>query len=175
MGLQENYVNLCRQGSRGTEVGSRPKRHDINDLKWALLVPHIPEQCGQWNGIAKDKLKFINCALWLLRSEALQWDLPPCCGISVFVEDETKAYGKIWLWYWLMIDASHGKVHSHTAGVKGSNQNMGRTKDGSTLWFTLLSMHSSVYSWGLTERFLIQSKSSAISFFLALRACSAMR
>ena len=29
---------------------------------------------------------------------------------------------------WLMIDASHCKVHPHAAGAKGGNQEMSRTK-----------------------------------------------
>ena len=33
---------------------------------------------------------------------------------------------------WLMIDASHVKVYPHAAGAKGGNQEMGRTKGGST-------------------------------------------
>jgi hypothetical protein len=33
---------------------------------------------------------------------------------------------------WLMIDASHIKVHPHAAGAKGGKQDMGRTKGGST-------------------------------------------
>ena len=33
---------------------------------------------------------------------------------------------------WLMIDASHCKVHPHGAGAKGGNQEMSRTKGGST-------------------------------------------
>lgn len=32
---------------------------------------------------------------------------------------------------WLMIDASHSKVHPHAAGAKGDNQDMGLTKGGS--------------------------------------------
>ena len=32
---------------------------------------------------------------------------------------------------WLMIDASHCKVHPHAAGAKGGNQDMNRTKGGS--------------------------------------------
>ena len=31
---------------------------------------------------------------------------------------------------WLMIDASHCKVHPHAAGAKGGNQEMSRTKGG---------------------------------------------
>ena len=33
---------------------------------------------------------------------------------------------------WLMIDASHCKVHPHAAGAKGGNQDMSRTKGGPT-------------------------------------------
>ncbi len=33
---------------------------------------------------------------------------------------------------WLMIDARHCKVHPHAAGARGGNQDMGRTKGGST-------------------------------------------
>jgi hypothetical protein len=33
---------------------------------------------------------------------------------------------------WLLIDASHIKVHPHAAGAKGGNQDMARTKGGST-------------------------------------------
>ena len=33
---------------------------------------------------------------------------------------------------WLMLDASHIQVHPHAAGAKGGNQDMERTKGGST-------------------------------------------
>ncbi len=33
---------------------------------------------------------------------------------------------------WLMIDASHCKVHPHATGARGGNQDMSRTKGGST-------------------------------------------
>ena len=34
------------------------------------------------------------------------------------------------LYKWLMIDASHCKVHPHAAGAQGGNQEMSRTKGG---------------------------------------------
>ena len=37
---------------------------------------------------------------------------------------------------WLMIDASHIKVHPHATGAIGGNQAMGRTKGGSTPRYT---------------------------------------
>ena len=33
---------------------------------------------------------------------------------------------------WLIMDASHGKVHPHAAGAVGGNQDMSRKKGGST-------------------------------------------
>jgi hypothetical protein len=33
---------------------------------------------------------------------------------------------------WLLIDASHIKVHPHAAGARGGNQTMDQTKGGST-------------------------------------------
>lgn len=33
---------------------------------------------------------------------------------------------------WLLIDASHIKVHPHAAGARGGNQAMNQTKGGST-------------------------------------------
>ena len=37
---------------------------------------------------------------------------------------------------WLMIDATHIKVHPHAAGAKGGNQEMSRSKGGSTPRYT---------------------------------------
>ena len=34
---------------------------------------------------------------------------------------------------WVMIDASHIKVHPHASGAQGGNQEMGITKGGSTV------------------------------------------
>ena len=34
---------------------------------------------------------------------------------------------------WLMIDSTYCKVHAHAAGAKDGNQDMSRTKGGSTL------------------------------------------
>ena len=33
---------------------------------------------------------------------------------------------------WLMLDASHVKIHPHAAGAKGGNEAIARTKGGST-------------------------------------------
>lgn len=67
----------------------------------------------------------------------------PC--ISGSADGVTRGSGKncwkFWLMSpileWLMIDASHCKVHPHAAGARGGNQDMSRTKGGSIPRFTL--------------------------------------
>ena len=53
---------------------------------------------------------------------------------------------------WLMIDASHCKVHPHAAGARGGNQDMSRTKGGSTPRFTLPWMQMVCRSEYLSQR-----------------------
>ena len=53
---------------------------------------------------------------------------------------------------WLMIDASHCKVHPHAAGARGGNQGMGRTKGDSTVKYTWLWMRMVCRSELLLQR-----------------------
>ena len=82
---------------------SAHRRHDISDHIWSLLEPHLPGRVGSWGGVATD--------IWegLLEQLVTEPD-----------------------YEWLMIDASHVKVHPHAAGARGGNQAMNRTKGGST-------------------------------------------
>jgi len=120
-------------------------RHDITDKAWELLSPHLPGQAGQWGGRAKDNRLFINAVFWILRAGAPWRDLPPEYGKWGTVYQRFNRWRTSGVWEkalevlivepdyeWLMIDASHVKVHPHAAGAKGGNQDMGRTKGGST-------------------------------------------
>ena len=120
------------------------KRHDISDEVWELLCPHMLGQAGQWGGIAKDNRAFLNGVLWILRTGAPWRDLPPCYGKWNTVAKRFRRWcgSKTWEklleilidepdYEWLMIDASHSKVHPHAAGAVGGNQDMARTKGGS--------------------------------------------
>ena len=119
-------------------------RHDITNEVWALLEPLLPGQPGQWGG-AKDNRRFINAVFWVLRTGAPWRDLPPDYG------DWKNTHRRFCRWRdkgqwekiletladspdyeWLMIDVSHCKVHPHAAGAVGGNQDMERTKGGST-------------------------------------------
>jgi len=125
-------------------------RHDISDETWAILEPLLPGQRGQWGGIAKDNRLFINAVFWILRTGAPWRDLPPSYGKWGTVHQRFRRWRNNGTWEkilealindpdyeWLMIDASHCKVHPHAAGAEGGNQDMSRTKGGSTLRFTL--------------------------------------
>ena len=120
-------------------------RHDISDRVWELLEPHLPGRKGVWGGRAEDNRKFLNAVFWILRTGAPWRDLPPQYGGWSNTHRRFIRWRDKGIWEqllerlidapdceWLMIDASHLKVHPHAAGAKGGNQTMGRTKGGST-------------------------------------------
>ena len=125
------------------------RRHDLSDHAWELLETHLPGRRGVWGGIAKDNRLFINAVLWILRTGSPWRDLPPEYG------DWNNTHRRFCRWRdkgiwegflerlidapdfeWLMIDASHAKVHSHATGARGGNEAIGRTKGGSTPRYT---------------------------------------
>ena len=125
------------------------RRHDISDHVWGLLAPRLPGRKGSWGGLAKDIRQFINAVFWILRTGAPWRDLPPDYGgwsntHRRFIRWRNKGIWEALLeklvvepdFEWLMIDARHIKVHPHAAGAVGGNQDMGRTKGGSTPRYT---------------------------------------
>jgi transposase len=125
------------------------RRHDISDHTWNLLEPHLPGRSGIWGGRAKDNRQFINAVFWILRTGAPWRDLPPDYGDWKNTHRRFCRWRDKGIWEslleqlivdpdfeWLMIDASHIKVHPHAAGARGGNQDMGRTKGGSTRSYT---------------------------------------
>lgn len=121
------------------------RRHDISDRVWSLLEPHLPGRAGSWGGRAGDNRQFINAVFWILRTGAPWRDLPPDYGDWSNTHRRFLRWRNKGIWEnllervadspdyeWLMIDASHIKVHPHAAGAKGGNQEMTRSKGGST-------------------------------------------
>jgi len=119
-------------------------RHDISDHMWEIPEPNLMGRKGTWGGNAKDNRQFINGVFWILRTGAPWRDLPPDYGdwknvhrrfcrwrdncewerlLELLVDDPD--------FEWLMINASHIKVHPHGTGAVGWNQDMGKTKGGS--------------------------------------------
>jgi transposase len=120
-------------------------RHDISERVWAILKPHLPGERGKWGGIAADNRRFINAVLWILRTGAPWRDLPPAYGGWSNTHRRFIRWRDAGRWEcllnaliqepdfeWLMIDASHVKVHQHGTGARGGNQDMGVTKGGAT-------------------------------------------
>ena len=124
-------------------------RHDISDRVWGLLEPHLMGRKGIWGGNARDNRQFLNGVFWDLRTGAPWRDLPPDYGhwknahrrfcrwrdkgewerlLELLIEEPD--------FEWLMIDASHIKVHPHASGAAGGNQDMERTKGGLTPRYT---------------------------------------
>ncbi len=94
---------------------------------------------------AKDNRQFINAVFWIVRTGVPWQDLSPDYGgwsntHRRFIRRRDKGIWESLLeilidepdYEWLMIDASHCKVHPHAAGAKGGNQDMSRTKVGLT-------------------------------------------
>ena len=124
-------------------------RHDISDAVWTLLEPLTIGNKGAWGGNAKDTRLFINAVFWILRTGAPWRDLPPDYLSWNTVQRRFCRWRDKGIWErilealivdpdfeWLMIDASHIKVHPHGTGAVGGNQDMGKTKGGSTQKYT---------------------------------------
>ena len=145
--------------------GSAQRRHDISDRVWGLLRDYLPGRHGVWGGKAKDNRLFLNAVFWILRTGAPWRDLPPEYGdwknthrrfcrwrdkgtwealLEQLVEDPD--------YEWLIIDASHIKVHPHAAGARCGNQAMSRTKGGSTQRYTWPWMRMVCRSESLLQR-----------------------
>ena len=119
------------------------RRHDLSNQTCALLEPHLPGRAGAWGGNARDNRLFINAVLWILRTGAPWRDLPPDYGSWSNTHRRFIRWRDKGIWEgllakmiqqpdfeWLMIDATHSKVHPHAAGAVGGNQAMSRTKGG---------------------------------------------
>ena len=120
------------------------RRHDISDAVWHQLEPLLAGRKGSWGGVAQDNRLFINAVFWILRTGAPWRDLPPDYGDWKNTHRRFSRWRDAGRWEtilealagdpnydWLMIDASHIKVHPHAAGAQGGNQTMGHTKGGS--------------------------------------------
>lgn len=120
---------------------------------------------GSGGGIAQDNRRFINGVFWILRTGAPWRDLPPFYGKWGTVYQRFRRWRDKGIWEklleilvdepdfeWLMIDASHCKVHPHAAGARGGNQDMSRTKGGSIPRFTLPWMQMVCRSEYLSQR-----------------------
>ena len=120
-------------------------RHNITDKLWELIEEHLPGSPGKVGRPAVNNRRFLNGVFWILRTGAPWRDLPSDFGHWKNVQRRFCRWRDRGIWEklfnivadkpdykCLMIDASHCKVHPHASGAKGGNQEMSRTKGGST-------------------------------------------
>ena len=119
-------------------------RHDLSDKVWEKLEPLLLGRKGSWGGVAKNNRLFINGVLWWLRTGAPVRDIPSDYGCWSNIHRRFCRWRDNGVWEkilatliddpdfeWLIIDATHCKVHPHAAGAVGGNQDMSRSKGGS--------------------------------------------
>lgn len=101
------------------------------------IRPHTIGEKGTRGGNACDGRQFINGVFWILRTGTPWWDLLETYENWKNVHCRWRDKG-IWEkilealvdgtdFEWLMIDASHVKVHPVAAGARDDNQAMSRT------------------------------------------------
>lgn len=135
------------------------RRHDISDRSWERIEPLLPGRKGKWGGVAKDNRLFINAVFWILRTGSPWRDLPPDYGCWKNTHRRFCRWKNKGVWAsilenltceadmeWLMIDATHIKVHLHGTGAVGGNDEMGLTKGGLTASCTWPSKHMVCHS-----------------------------
>ena len=137
-----------------------------------MIEPHTIGNKGTWGGNARDTRLFINAVFWIMRTGAPWRDLPPDYGSWNTVQRRFSRWRDKGIWEkilegliedpdyeWLMIDASHIKVHPHATGAIGGNQDMGRTKGGSTqirFFVTAGTVHDSKQACALIDGIFAQ-------------------
>ena len=118
-------------------------RHDISDRAWETIAPHPSGGPGKVGRPAEDNRRFINA---VFRSPPHRRTLArPTPGLRTpdITAHRFGRWQKSGKWAkllaevsdardfeWLMIDASHVKVHQHGTGAVDGNQAVGRTKGG---------------------------------------------
>ena len=120
------------------------RRHDISDEVWNRLKQCLLSRKGIWGGVAEDNRRFINavsglCAqvphgvtfLRIIATRVICTVFPSAGGIRDLWERLMETLIDEPDYEWLMIDASHCKVHPHGSGARDGNQAISRTKGSS--------------------------------------------
>ena len=123
------------------------RRHDMSNAVWERLRPHLPGGEGKQGRPAHDNRRFIDAVCWILRTGAPWRDLPPDYGDWKNTHRRFCRWRDRGVWAmlldavmdepdfeWLMIDASYIKAHPHSAGARGGNQCIARTRGGQSEW-----------------------------------------
>ena len=106
-------VHNRKQGNVGRQRKGYPSISEwrVLDFENGSTLEDLPPEYGKWNTVQQRFCRWRDKGIWEKMLEA------------VIQEPDFE---------WLMIDASHIKVHPHASGAPGGNQDMARTKGGST-------------------------------------------
>lgn len=139
------------------------RRHDVSDENWAKIEQELKKILGNLGRPAGCNRTFFNAVLWIMRSGSPWRDLPASYGNwnSIFRRFRRLAKKGVWEMLatkladcpdleWVMIDASHIKVHQHGMGAPGGTQDAGMTKGGMNT-----KLHAAVDSNGMPVNFII--------------------
>ena len=144
-------------------------RHDISDESWAKIEAVFPNNKGKPGRPPGCNRRLLNAVLFIMRSGSPWRDLPPSYGNwnSVYVRFRRLAKNGFWESLlakftdcpdlkWVMIDASHIKVHQHGMGAQGGTEDAGMTKGGINT-----KLHAAVDSNGMPINFIITAGTTA--------------
>ena len=127
------------------------RRHDMTDEVWERLRPHLAGGEGKRGRPAQSLPRattrgqpaVYRAVCWILRTGAPWRDLPPDYGDWKNTHRRFCRWRDRGVWAglleaviddpdfeWLLIDASYIKAHPHSAGARGGNQSIARTKGG---------------------------------------------
>ncbi len=106
----------------------------ISLMNFGTIAPLFPNRTGKRSRPAGDNRRFFNAVTWGMRSGVPWRDLPPDYGNwnSIFVRFRRLAKADFWEKLavnltdcpdleWVIIDASHIKVHQHGMGAPGES------------------------------------------------------
>ncbi len=78
------------------------KRHELSDIQWQILQPHLPQGSAKGGRPWKDHRMVINAILWKLNTGAQWRDLPERYGPWQTIYDRYSHWRTIGLWDRLM-------------------------------------------------------------------------
>ena len=107
-------------------------RHILTDSQWERIAPALPGKSSDPGRSGRDNRLFLEAVLWIVRTGAPWWDLPPgfCNWNSTFRRFRRWARKGVFErvfqslsddpdFEYAMIDGTIVRVHQHGAGAKG--------------------------------------------------------
>jgi putative transposase len=111
----------------------------LSDGQWERIAPGLPGKIGDRGATACDNRRFVEAVLWMARTGAPWRDLPDEFGkwYSVYTRFWRWAHMGVWErllrtlsddpdFEYVLIDATHIRVHQHGAGARGDSKSGNR-------------------------------------------------